>query len=111
MKYMEPTQVVNQGPFWEGSFEREGYSYTLRVPLDDPSGDMARQVLSSMVEIPDEASPGNGTELAGDGDQEDEPAPGYNLIKTPDGSLSVEVPPSWGVETGEDSEKGAGPNT
>jgi hypothetical protein len=39
------------------------------------------------------------------------PAPGYNLIETPDGSLSAEVPPSWGVETGEDSEKEAGPNT
>jgi hypothetical protein len=39
------------------------------------------------------------------------PAPGYNLIQTPDGSLSAEVPPSWGVETGEDSEKQAGSNT
>lgn len=39
------------------------------------------------------------------------PAPGYNLIRTPDGSLSAEVPPSWGVETGEDSEKEVGPNT
>jgi hypothetical protein len=39
------------------------------------------------------------------------PAPGYNLIETPDGSLSAEVPQSWGVETGEDSEKEAGPNT
>jgi hypothetical protein len=38
-------------------------------------------------------------------------APGYNLIETPDGSLSAEVPQSWGVETGEDSEKEAGPNT
>jgi hypothetical protein len=40
-----------------------------------------------------------------------EPAPGYTLIQTPDESLSVEVPPSWGVETGEDSEKQAGSNT
>jgi hypothetical protein len=39
------------------------------------------------------------------------PSPGYNLIETPDGSLSAEVPQSWGVETGEDSEKEAGPNT
>src|SRR5215210_9576923 len=39
------------------------------------------------------------------------PAPGYNLIETPDGSLSVEVPPSWGVETGEDSEKNGGPDS
>jgi type II secretory pathway pseudopilin PulG len=39
------------------------------------------------------------------------PAPGYNLIQTSDGSLSAEVPPSWGVETGEDSEKEGGPGT
>jgi hypothetical protein len=39
------------------------------------------------------------------------PAPGYNMIQDPTGALTVEVPPSWGVETGEDSEKEAGPNT
>jgi hypothetical protein len=43
--------------------------------------------------------------------QDTGPAPGYNLIRTPDKSLSVEVPPSWGVETGEDSEKGGGPGS
>jgi hypothetical protein len=112
---MEPKEgeLVNQGPFWEGSFERENHNYVLRVLLQDPSGDIARQVLSTMVEVPDEASPGPDSEAgsAGDGEEEDGPAPGYNLIQTPDESLSVEVPPSWGVETGEDSEKQAGPNT
>jgi hypothetical protein len=40
------------------------------------------------------------------------PAAGYNLIETPDGSLSAEVPQSWGVETGVNSEKkGAKPGT
>jgi len=39
------------------------------------------------------------------------PAPGYNLIQSPDGGLSVEVPTSWGVETGENSEKEGGPNS
>ena len=39
------------------------------------------------------------------------PTPGYDLIQTPDGSLTAEVPPGWGVETGEDSEKEAGSNT
>ena len=39
-------------------------------------------------------------------DEASGPSPGYNLIETPDGGLSVEVPPSWGVETVEDSEKG-----
>lgn len=39
------------------------------------------------------------------------PKPGHNLIETPDGSLSVEVPQSWGVETGENSEKEGGAKT
>jgi hypothetical protein len=41
-----------------GSFEREGHAYVLRVPLDDPSGDIARRVLSSMVEVPEESGTG-----------------------------------------------------
>jgi zinc-ribbon domain len=44
-------------------------------------------------------------------DEDSGPTPGYNLIQTPDGSLSVEVPQSWGVETGEDSEKQGGPGS
>ena len=48
--------MVNQVPFWEGSFERDGYTYTLRVPLEDPSGEIARQALSSMVEVPGSSS-------------------------------------------------------
>jgi hypothetical protein len=61
LSYMEPKEgvVINQGPFWEGSFEREGYTYTLRVPLQDPSGDIARRALSSMVEVPDSPDPAN----------------------------------------------------
>ena len=39
------------------------------------------------------------------------PAPGYNLVQSPDEGLSVEVPSSWGVETGENSEKEGGPNS
>src|SRR5918992_4111965 len=34
--------------------------------------------------------------------------PGYNLVQTPDGGLTVEVLQSWGVETGADSEKEGG---
>ena len=37
------------------------------------------------------------------------PAPGYNLIQDPTGSLTLEAPSSWGVQTGSDSE-GAGAN-
>jgi hypothetical protein len=55
LRYMEPTEVVNQGPFWEGSFEKDGYTYTQRVSSADPSGDIARQVLSTMVEVPAKA--------------------------------------------------------
>ena len=44
--------------------------------------------------------------------EDDGPAPGYNLVETPDGGLSAEIPSSWGVETGENSEKeGTGPGT
>jgi hypothetical protein len=39
------------------------------------------------------------------------PTPGYNLVHSPDGGISVEVPQSWGVETGANSEKQGGPNT
>lgn len=63
-----------------------------------------------MVEVPNESSDGE-SESAEGRQEKGEPAPGYNLIQTPDGSLSVEVPQSWGIETGEDSEKEAGPNT
>jgi hypothetical protein len=37
------------------------------------------------------------------------PAPGYNLIQDPAGSITVETPSSWGVQTGSDSES-AGAN-
>jgi hypothetical protein len=39
------------------------------------------------------------------------PSPGYNLVQSPDDGLSVEVPQSWGVETGDNSEKQGGPNS
>jgi hypothetical protein len=43
--------------------------------------------------------------------QAPKPAPGYNEIQDPTGSLTVEVPPDWGIETGTDSEKEAGQST
>ena len=50
LRYMEPVREGgNYGPYWEGKFEERGYVYTLSVPLDEPSGDTARQVLSSIV--------------------------------------------------------------
>ena len=61
LRYMEPnTEGGNQGPFWEGEFDKNGYTYTLKIPLDDPSGEIARRVLSSMVSVP-----GSGADTAG----------------------------------------------
>jgi hypothetical protein len=37
--------------------------------------------------------------------------PNYKVIEDLTGSLTVEVPPSWGVEIGADSEGGGGPNS
>jgi hypothetical protein len=55
-KYMEPTmEGGNYDPFWEDSFEKQEYYHTLPVPLADPSGDVARRALSSMVEVPEKA--------------------------------------------------------
>lgn len=52
------------------------------------------------------------TEKVSEPTEDDGPAPGYNLVETPDGGLSAEIPSSWGVETGENSEKeGTGPGT
>ncbi|MDP9474503.1 MAG: hypothetical protein M3R38_02185 [Actinomycetota bacterium] len=63
LRYMDPSKEgYNQGPFWEGEFEDRGHFYTLSVFLNDPSGDVARRVLSSMVPVPgsgDTAEPGN----------------------------------------------------
>lgn len=39
------------------------------------------------------------------------PAVGYNEVQDPTGSLRVEVPPGWGVETAADSEGAGGPNS
>ena len=50
LRYMEPVREGgNYGPYWEGKFEERGYVYTLSMPLDERSGDTARQVLSSRV--------------------------------------------------------------
>ncbi|CAA9398623.1 MAG: hypothetical protein AVDCRST_MAG93-10109, partial [uncultured Chloroflexia bacterium] len=55
LRRMEPVkeQVGTQGPFWEGRFEEGNHAYTLTL-LDDTSREMAAQVLSTMVEVPQE---------------------------------------------------------
>jgi hypothetical protein len=53
LRYMEPTmEGGSYGPFWEGTFEKQGYIYTLSVSLADASGAVARPALSTMVEVP-----------------------------------------------------------
>ena len=55
LRYMEPTmEGGGYDPYWEGSFEKQEYFYILTVPLVDPSGDVARRALPTMVEVPDE---------------------------------------------------------
>jgi hypothetical protein len=55
LRSMEPTMDGGSyGPFWEGTFETQGYTYTLNVLLADSSGDVARRALSTMVVVPDE---------------------------------------------------------
>lgn len=54
LRYLEPSmEGGNAAPFWEGRFEKEGQTYIVNVPLVDPNGDMARGLLTSMVEVPD----------------------------------------------------------
>ncbi|WP_188349556.1 hypothetical protein, partial [Staphylococcus aureus] len=38
--------------FWEGRFERKGQTYIVSVTLADPEGEIAREILTSMVEVP-----------------------------------------------------------
>ncbi|HKH12711.1 MAG TPA: hypothetical protein VKA73_16340 [Rubrobacter sp.] len=40
-----------QGPYWEGTFEKDGYHFALTVTSEALSGEDARQALSSMVEV------------------------------------------------------------
>lgn len=69
LRRMEPVseQGGTQGPFWEGKFEEGNHDYTL-ILSDDTSRDMAAQVLSTVVEVPDEVEseePSQGEEAQG----------------------------------------------
>jgi hypothetical protein len=53
LKRVEPPEGTNGVPFSLGMFEKGGERYTLRIEfIDSPSGKLARQVLSTMVEVP-----------------------------------------------------------
>lgn len=55
LRYMEPVTIGGtDGPYWEGKFDRQGYTYTLIVTNpEEISEEGARRVLSTMVEVPD----------------------------------------------------------
>lgn len=52
LRRVEPPEGANYVPFTVGAFEEEGERYTLRIEVDSPQGDLARQVLSTMVRVP-----------------------------------------------------------
>jgi hypothetical protein len=47
-----PPDGANYGPFVLGTFEEEGERYTLSIEVDTSEGELARQVLSTMVKVP-----------------------------------------------------------
>jgi hypothetical protein len=53
LKRLDPPQGANYGPFTMGTFEEEGYRYTVLIENDSPEGDVTRQILSTMVKVPD----------------------------------------------------------
>lgn len=65
-------------------------------------GAAVRIVVGQTPPPPEEASPPE------EDSPPEEPAPEHNAIQDPTGALAVEVPPSWGVETGAGSEKDMG---
>lgn len=85
---------------------------------EDAAGGQEADEESSPKPAKDQRTGGNGQAENGTKERSRErspedsgPTPGYNLIQTPDESLSVELPSSWSVETGEDSEKQGGPGS
>jgi PASTA domain len=69
-----------------------------KVIRQSPSSGEAEK--GSMVAI----TVGEGPEKKLEPAQDSVPAPGHNLIQDSTGGLTIEVPPSWEVDTGQDSE-------
>lgn len=72
---------------------------------EENAGDVVQQSPSGGGEVE------KGTEVTITVGKGPKPPPEYNVIQDPTGSLTVEVPPSWGVETGADSEGKGGANS
>lgn len=52
LRRMEPVEDGgNYGPYWEGAFDRDGYTYILSVFLGQNAEDIAEQTLSTMIEV------------------------------------------------------------
>jgi hypothetical protein len=54
LKRLVPPRGANYVPFTVGTFEKEGYRYTVSIEDDTPNGDMTREILSTMVKVPTE---------------------------------------------------------
>ncbi len=54
--YLEPdTELANYSPRWEGSFARDGYTYTLWTSIDQNGGEITKQALFTMAEVEERA--------------------------------------------------------
>ncbi len=52
LRHMVPVgEVVNYGPYWEGTFDKGGYTYTLSIFLGQHGKDISEQTLSTMVVV------------------------------------------------------------
>jgi hypothetical protein len=52
LRFMVPEgEVVNFGPYWEGTFDEGGHIYTLSVFLGQDGKSIAKQALSTMVPV------------------------------------------------------------
>ena len=54
LRYVIPVgEVVNYGPYWEGTFHKGEYIYTLSVFLGQNGKKITKQTLSTMVPVGD----------------------------------------------------------
>jgi hypothetical protein len=54
LRYMVPMEeVTNYGPYWEGKFDRDGYTYVLTIISEAPAKGDVEQTLSPMVPVED----------------------------------------------------------
>ena len=54
LRYVVPeVEVVNCGPYWEGTFDEGGHIYTHSVYLGRGGKEIAKQTLSTMVPVGD----------------------------------------------------------